>query len=122
VVKVIQGVAGGQLSKEDFKKAVALAKFKELQHGEDLTGALELTGSGLLHGGKAYQLDQTAKAIGAVTEEQVKKVSMSLRDLTIRHANVCLQVAKSLLDSKATVSTVGDLFVLPFAEDLGLKV
>ena len=32
------------------------------------------------------------------------------------------QAAKSLIDGKASVSTVGDLFVLPFAEDLGLKV
>jgi ubiquinol-cytochrome c reductase core subunit 2 len=32
------------------------------------------------------------------------------------------QTAKSLLDGKATVSTVGDLFVLPYAEELGLRV
>jgi hypothetical protein len=32
------------------------------------------------------------------------------------------QAAKQLLENKACVSSVGDLFVLPFAEDLGLKV
>jgi len=32
------------------------------------------------------------------------------------------QAAKALLDGKATVSAVGDLFVLPFAEEIGLKV
>jgi len=32
------------------------------------------------------------------------------------------QAAKALLDGKATVSAVGDLYVLPFAEELGLKV
>ena len=33
-----------------------------------------------------------------------------------------LKAAKALLDGKATVSTVGDLYVLPFAEDVGLHV
>lgn len=33
-----------------------------------------------------------------------------------------IQAAKSLLESKATVSAVGDLFQLPFAEEIGLKV
>lgn len=37
-------------------------------------------------------------------------------------ANDYLQAAKQLLENRATVSAVGDLFVLPFAEDLGLKV
>lgn len=32
------------------------------------------------------------------------------------------QAAKSLFEGKATVSTVGDLYVLPFAEELGLNV
>lgn len=32
------------------------------------------------------------------------------------------KVAKSLLDGKATVSTVGDLYILPFAEEIGLSV
>lgn len=35
---------------------------------------------------------------------------------------VMRQAAKSLLESKASVSAVGDLHVLPFAEELGLKV
>jgi ubiquinol-cytochrome c reductase core subunit 2 len=33
-----------------------------------------------------------------------------------------LQAAKSLLENRASVSSVGDLFALPYAEDLGLKV
>jgi ubiquinol-cytochrome c reductase core subunit 2 len=32
------------------------------------------------------------------------------------------QTAKALLDGKATVSSVGDLFVLPYAEEIGLRV
>ena len=38
------------------------------------------------------------------------------------NTNDARQAAKTMLDSKATVSSVGDLFVLPFAEELGLKV
>jgi ubiquinol-cytochrome c reductase core subunit 2 len=33
-----------------------------------------------------------------------------------------LQAAKNLLDGKATVATIGDLHVLPFAEELGLNI
>jgi ubiquinol-cytochrome c reductase core subunit 2 len=32
------------------------------------------------------------------------------------------QAAKALLEGKATVSAVGDLFVLPYAEEIGLKI
>jgi ubiquinol-cytochrome c reductase core subunit 2 len=38
------------------------------------------------------------------------------------HSDKDVQAAKSLLEQKASVSAVGDLHVLPFAEDLGLKV
>ncbi|KAL2351249.1 ubiquinol-cytochrome C reductase complex core protein-like protein 2 [Cryomyces antarcticus] len=103
VVKAIQGIAS-QVGKEDFQKAKALAKFKELEHGQDVAAGLELTGAGLVHSDKAYQLDETAKSIDKVTEEQVKKA------------------AAEMLKSRASVSSVGDLFVLPYAEDLGLKV
>ncbi|OCK95523.1 LuxS/MPP-like metallohydrolase [Cenococcum geophilum 1.58] len=103
-VKIIHNIAGGQISKEDIVKAKAAAKFKELEFGQNIQAGLELTGSGLVHGSKAYQLDETGKAIGGVTDGQVKAA------------------AKSLLESRASVSAVGDLFVLPYAEDLGLKV
>lgn len=74
-VNTIKKIAGGEIGKEDIAKAVAHAKFKELEFGQNIWAGLELTGSGLVQGGKAYQLDETAKAIGEVTEEQVKKVS-----------------------------------------------
>jgi ubiquinol-cytochrome c reductase core subunit 2 len=38
------------------------------------------------------------------------------------YANKCLQAAKQLLEQKASVSSVGDLFVLPYAEEIGLQV
>ncbi|KAL9097685.1 MAG: hypothetical protein Q9165_000011 [Trypethelium subeluteriae] len=104
-VKTIKGIAeGGQIGQELFAKAKALAKFRELEHGQNIKAGIELTGAGLTQQGKPYQLDETAKAIDGVTEAQVKKA------------------AKEILDYKASVSAVGDLHVLPFADELGLKV
>jgi len=104
VVKAIKAISDGQISSEEIKKAIALAKFKELEYGQQPMAALELTGAGLVTNGKPYQLDESAKAIGDVTEASVK------------------EAAKSLLEYKASVSTVGDLFQLPFAEEIGLQV
>lgn len=73
-VKAIKAIAAGEVSPELFKKAKASAKFKELEFGQNISAGLELTGSGLITGSKAYQIDQTAQAIDAVTQEQVSKV------------------------------------------------
>ncbi|KAH0537159.1 hypothetical protein FGG08_006029 [Glutinoglossum americanum] len=102
VVKTLKSVAAGEVSKEDFSKAVALAKFRALEAGQEITSSLELMGSGLIHGIKPLQLDEVARTIGAVNVEQVTKA------------------AKGMLSGKATVSAVGDLYVLPFAEEIGL--
>ena len=123
VVKTIRSVAAGEISKEDIKKAVASAKFKALESGQNIVAGLELTGAGLVQGGKAYQIDEVGKSIDGVTEDQVKKVMPTrLPYSTILHADYLLQVAKTLVDGKATLSTVGDLYVLPFAEEIGLNV
>lgn len=103
-VGAIKKIAAGEISKEQISKAKAAAKFKELEHGQDVRAGLELTGNGLVHNTKAYQIDEVAKAIDGVSEEAVKSA------------------AKQLLEQKATVSAVGDLFQLPYAEDLGLNV
>jgi len=103
-VEAIRKIASGEITKEQVQKAKATAKFKELEHGQEIEAGLELTGAGLVSGGKAYQIDEVAKLIDGVTEEQVKAA------------------AKSLLENKASVSAVGDLWQLPYAEDLGLKV
>ncbi|TKX19482.1 putative cytochrome b-c1 complex subunit 2 [Elsinoe australis] len=103
VVDAIKQIANG-VSKEDFTKAKALAKFKELEFGQNVSAGLELTGSGLIHGNQAYQIDEVAKKVDGVTEEQLKSA------------------AKSLLEHKASVSSVGDLYALPYAEEIGLKV
>ncbi|KAF2006109.1 LuxS/MPP-like metallohydrolase [Amniculicola lignicola CBS 123094] len=103
-VAAIKKIAAGEISPEEISKAKAAAKFKELEFGQDVKAGVELTGSGLVHNTKAYQIDEVAKAIDGVSEQTLKAA------------------AKSLLEGKATVSAVGDLFVLPYAEDLGLKV
>ncbi|KAL5121540.1 ubiquinol-cytochrome c reductase core subunit 1 [Pleosporales sp. CAS-2024a] len=103
-VEVMQKIAAGQISSEQIAKAKAAAKFKELEHGQNVRAGLELTGNGLIHNTKAYQMDEVAKAVDGVSEEAVKKA------------------AKQLLESRASVSAVGDLFVLPYADELGLKV
>ncbi|SMR59243.1 unnamed protein product [Zymoseptoria tritici ST99CH_1A5] len=103
VVEALKG-ASTNISEEDFNKAKALAKFRELEKGSATQAGLELTGTGLIRDGKAYQIDQVASAIDGVTLEKVK------------------QAAKEALENKASVSTVGDLYVLPYAEEMGLKV
>ncbi|KAK3049495.1 ubiquinol-cytochrome c reductase core subunit 1 [Extremus antarcticus] len=103
VVEALKSVAQG-IDKEAFAKAKALAKFKELEYGQETQAAMELTGAGLVHGGKAYQIDEVAKSVDGVTEEKVK------------------QAAKEALEGKASVSAVGDLYMLPYAEEIGLKV
>ncbi|KAI9787915.1 MAG: ubiquinol-cytochrome c reductase core subunit 1 [Candelina submexicana] len=104
VVKTLKSISAGEVSKDDIKKAVALAKFRALEEGQNIEAGLELTGAGLVQGGKAFQIDEVAKNIDAVGEEQIKKA------------------AKSAIEARASVSTVGDLFVLPYAEEIGLNV
>ncbi|KAJ5619537.1 hypothetical protein N7510_003521 [Penicillium lagena] len=104
VVDVLKKAAAGQIASEEIKKAAALAKFRALESVQTLETGLEATGSGLVHGSKPYQIDEVAKALENVTEQQVK------------------EAAKSFLSGKATVVSVGDVFQLPYAEDLGLTV
>lgn len=73
-VDAIKKIAAGEVSSEQISKAKAAAKFKELEHGQDIRAGLELTGNGLIHNTKAYQIDEVAKAIDGVSEEAVKTV------------------------------------------------
>ncbi|KAF4123627.1 ubiquinol-cytochrome c reductase core subunit 2 [Geosmithia morbida] len=99
-VKALESVANGTVANEDVAKAVANAKFSAFD-GEP---SLDLVGSGLISTGKAFESAALIKGIEAVNADKLKAV------------------AKALLESKASVSTVGDLFVLPYAEQLGLRV
>ena len=120
VVKVLKSIAAGNIKSEDVKKAVASAKFKALDAGQNISTGLEMTGAGLIQNGKPYQLDDLAKIIEGVKDDQVKRVCFPFP-----HSSECtksIQAASSLLEGKATVSTVGDLYVLPWAEEIGLQV
>lgn len=75
VVKTLKAIAAGNVSQENIKKAIAAAKFKTLEAGQSIAAGLELTGAGLIKGGKAFQFDEVGKSISGVTEDQVKKVS-----------------------------------------------
>lgn len=123
-VEALKAIAEGSVSKEDFTKAVALAKFSALEEGQNIEAGLVLTGSGLVHGGKAFQIDEVGKAVEGVSVEKLKSVSSTIFfafcSMELLLTNI--QAAKALLEGKATVSAVGDLYVLPFAEEIGLKV
>lgn len=122
VVKTLKAVASGDVRKEDISKAIASAKFKTLEAGESIATGIELTGAGLVNSEGAFQIDDLGKRLSEVTEEQVKKVWIpKLYNLHSSDANLA-QAAKTLLEGKATVSAVGDLFVLPFAEEIDLNV
>lgn len=78
VVEALKKIASGDVSGEDIKKATALAKFQALETGQDINAGLEATGSGLITGGKAYQIDEIGQAIDKVGEDKVKAVSSCL--------------------------------------------
>jgi ubiquinol-cytochrome c reductase core subunit 2 len=103
-VKVLKSIADGQASQDDIKKAVANAKFNLLDQAQLRHSSVFLAGSGIVNNGKPYDAAALAKAIDGVSADSIKTA------------------AKTLLEGKATVSTVGDLFVLPYAEDIGLRV
>ncbi|KAI9730935.1 MAG: ubiquinol-cytochrome c reductase core subunit 1 [Claussenomyces sp. TS43310] len=103
-VKAIKSIADGTISKEDITKAIALAKYRALEEGQNIESGLVSTGAGLVHGGKPFQIDEIGKSVESVSAEKLKSA------------------AKALLDGKSTVSAVGDLYELPFAEEIGLKI
>ena len=76
-VKTLKAVAAGNVSKEDVSKAVALARFDALDAGQSVDTGLVLTGSGLVQGGKAFQIGEVVKSIERVGADQVMKVSSS---------------------------------------------
>lgn len=123
VVDALKKVAAGEVTSEEIKKAIAVAKFRALEEGQDLTAGLEATGNGLIANSKAYQIDEVGASIDKVSEAQVKEVRYTFTPRqTDIEANSLHQAAKALLSTKATVSTVGDLFKLPYAEEIGLKL
>lgn len=74
-VDTIKKVAAGEVSEEEIKKATALAKFRALEAGQQTEAGLEATGSGLITGGKAFQIDEIGASIEKVSTDKVKSVS-----------------------------------------------
>lgn len=74
IVEILKAISGGDIAKDDIKKAVAYAKFRTLSAGENTSTGLEMTGAGLVQSGKPSQLHGIAQAIDDVTEDSVKKV------------------------------------------------
>ncbi|KAI9158372.1 Cytochrome b-c1 complex subunit 2 [Paramyrothecium foliicola] len=103
-VKALKSVADGSVSKEDVAKAIAKAKFDALSGSQTRDSSIVLAGSGLVNTGKAFDTVSLSSAVESVTADKLKTA------------------AKTLLEGKATVSAVGDLFVLPYAEEIGLRV
>ncbi|KAI1110125.1 ubiquinol-cytochrome C reductase complex CORE protein 2 precursor [Nemania sp. NC0429] len=103
-VKALKSVAAGSTSKEDLSKAIARAKFDALDASQSGVSTLVSAGSGIVQTGKPFQIAETVQSISSVTADKLQTA------------------AKALLDGKATVAAIGDLHVLPYAEELGLKV
>lgn len=76
-VKTLKSIASGSISKEDVTKAVALAKYKALEDGQSTEAGLVSTGSGLVHGGKAFQIDEISKSVQGVTADKLKAVCVT---------------------------------------------
>jgi ubiquinol-cytochrome c reductase core subunit 2 len=77
-VKALRAIADGSISQEDFTKAVANAKYNALEEGQNIEAGIVSTGTGLTHGGSAFQIDQIGKAVEAVSIEKLKAVCISI--------------------------------------------
>ncbi len=75
-ITALKDIAEGSVSKEDFTKAVALAKYQALEEGQNIEAGLVSTGAGLVHGGKAFQIDEVGKSVESVTVDKLKAVSV----------------------------------------------
>lgn len=73
-VKALKSISDGSISKEDFTKAVALAKYRALEEGQNIEAGLVSTGAGLIHGGKPFQIDEVGKAVESVSADKLKSV------------------------------------------------
>ncbi|KAF8454924.1 Metalloenzyme, LuxS/M16 peptidase-like protein [Terfezia claveryi] len=121
VVKAINDVT--RVNEEDVKKAIAQAKFDILSEVEGRSVGLELVGQSLIQNGTAPQANVVVRAIEAVTADSVKKVHKLLFQypppMTLL---IHTKAASNILSGRATYAAVGDCHVLPFAEELGLKI
>jgi ubiquinol-cytochrome c reductase core subunit 2 len=121
-VKALRSVVEGGVSQENLVKAIAKAKFNLLSGTEVSGTGLVHAGANLIHGGQPLQIAETIKALEGVNADKLKAVGGHLQTVERITTDKIQQAAKTLLEGKASVASVGDLHVLPFAEELGLKV
>lgn len=96
-----KGEKGG-LKDEEVKKAVAGAKFQAASVVESKEGLLASYGPQILSSGSIKSLEDVTSSFSNVSAESIAKA------------------AGELFKGKATVVAVGDLEVLPYADELGL--
>ncbi|EST07459.1 Peptidase M16, N-terminal [Kalmanozyma brasiliensis GHG001] len=99
VAQALKNVAGG-LKEETIQAAVAKAKFERATVLENRTASHELVSAQLLEAGKVATLEESFAAL-----EGVK-------------ANSLAKIAEKLLKSKPTTVAVGDVHVLPYADEV----
>jgi ubiquinol-cytochrome c reductase core subunit 2 len=103
-VKALKSIADGSISNEEFTKAVALAKYNALEEGQNIEAGLVSTGAGLVHGGKAFQIDEIGKSVEAVSSDKLKSVCILCIHLSL-HFDTNIYIG-----GKGTVRGQGDRF------------
>jgi ubiquinol-cytochrome c reductase core subunit 2 len=103
-VKALKSISDGSISKEDFTKAVASAKYNALEEGQNIEAGLVATGSGLVHGGKAFQIDQIGKSIEGVSVDKLKSVCIHCSSLPM------VQITNCITGCKGFTGRQGDCF------------
>ncbi len=98
-VKALKAISNGSITKEDFTKAVALAKYRALEEGQNIDAGLVATGAGLVHGGQPFQIDQVGKAVESVSAEKLKAVRIQTLALC---TFISLQPSNTLIGSQDT--------------------
>lgn len=74
--KILKNIANGTVSKDDITKAVSNAKFDILEQGQLRSHTILQAGTGLLHGGKQFDIAAIAKSIDGVNANSLKTVSI----------------------------------------------
>lgn len=106
-VKALKTISDGSISKEDFTKAVAAAKYSALEEGQNIEAGLVSTGAGLVHGGKAFQIDEVGKSIEAVSADKLK--SVCTRSFC-RDVFIIFQLANNFIGSEGFIRRQGYCF------------
>ncbi|KAK0530830.1 ubiquinol-cytochrome c reductase core subunit 1 [Tilletia horrida] len=92
--------AASKISSEDLKKAIAKAKYDAASSVESRAGSHEAVAGSLLESGKVATLEDTFKALEGVSASSISSA------------------AEKVLKSKPTTVAIGDVNVLPYADEV----